>query len=207
MVQLLRPLLDFEGFPSESVEDIIWAEGQRGLFLLDQHYRTQYTCRYQPVLQMFGLLHFCELMARFFPAKIDQNTKDGPSAIQFGLEALMESRSSFPVAGPFQELLRRLAVNCKVHLPRNLDVLMASNRSPKPTYKLDDLIDACGRPSFVQPTAQIRHRYCPTIAAEWALDGPSLGFNDADRRHRTSRSEEERGAQNLMQIRNLLNLH
>jgi hypothetical protein len=207
VTQLLRPLLDFDGFASGNVEDVIWEEVQHGLFLLDQHYRTQYTCRYQPVFQMFGLLHLCDVIARFFPARFEQNAKDGLGAIQFGLESLLESRSGFPIAGPLQELLRRSAIKCKTYLPQNMDILMAPARSPHPVYKLDDLIDACARPSFVQPASEIRLRYSLSFTAEWATCQPTFGFSDEGRRLGPARSEEERGAQNLMQIRNLLNLN
>ena len=168
VVQLLRPLLDLEGFPSVLVEEIIWSNAQQGLFLLDQHYRTQYTCQFQPVLQMFAVLHLIDVIARFFPLGVDIPSKDGASAVQFGLEVLMESRAGFPVAGPFQEMLRRTAIDCSIRLPKNLDDLMAVPRqNTKPVYRIDDMISACTRPTYVQPVAAIHKKYSSTFSADW----------------------------------------
>lgn len=205
VVHLLRPLLDLEGFPSPLVEEIIWNHAQQGLFLLDEHYRTQYTCRYQPVLQMFSLLHLSDLVARFFPGGVEGGSKDGPDAIQFGIEALIQSRAGFPVAGPLQEMLRRTAQECSIRFP--LNEFMAIPIPPKGVYRIDDLIDACTRTSYIQPINEIHLRYLPSIPADWISEGAALGFlvpASGVSRLRIP-SAEERGAQSLMQIRNLLN--
>jgi hypothetical protein len=200
-------LLDFEGFPTGLVEEVIWNHAQQGLYLLDEHYRTQYTCRYQPVLQMFAVLHLCDVVARFFPIKLNESSKDGPDAMQLGMEVLMQSRLGFPVAGLFQELLRRTSNECAIRLPRCLTEPLATSRPPKSIYRTDDFIDACTMPTYVQPVEHIHMRYLPSFSTEWAFNGSSFGFMDPEfgaRRLRVA-SEEERGAQNLMQIRNLLN--
>lgn len=212
MIQLLRPLLDLEGFPSAIIEEVIWTHAQQGLFLLDRYYRTQYTCRYQAVLQMFAILHICDLLARFFPSKIDAVTKDGPEAVKFGIEALMQSRAGFPIAGTLQELLRRTALECSISLPSNLDDLMAPPvriPRPKPIYRMDDFIDACTRPNYTQPVTEIHALLALDFVANWVSEGPSVGFNETvdsrSLRGQRGESEEERGAQNLMHISNLLN--
>jgi len=203
VVQLLRPLLDLEGFPPNLVEEVIWSHTQQGLFLIDEHYRTQYTCRYQPVLQMFGLLHLTDVLVRFFSQGSEGSSKDGPGAVQLGLEVLMESRAGFPVAGPLQEMLRRCANNCHVRLPKNIAQLMESPRKTQ-AYTIDDLIDACTRPTFLQPVAEIHKRYIRSFTDDWATDGGFLEPISSDRILRVP-SAEERGAQSLMRIRNLLN--
>lgn len=163
MIQLLRPLLDFESFRSVAVEEVIWNHAQQGLFLMDQHYRTQYTCRYQPVLQMFAILHLCDVVTRFFPGKVNSTSKDGPEAMQFGMEALTQSRAGFPIAGPFQELLLRTAKECSVCLPSDL---MALPGPPKMVYMMDDFIDACTRLTYGQPIEDIHLKYQPTFAID-----------------------------------------
>lgn len=201
MIQLLRPLLDFEGFPSSLVEEIVWKTAQEGLFMLDEHYRTQYTCRYQPVLQMFAVLHLTDIICRFFPHSVDGPSKDGATAIQFGMEVLLQSYHGFPVAGPFQEMLRRTANECSVRLPN-------PPRVPKEKYVIDDFIDACTRPSYVQPATEIHHRYLPSFSVDWASNGGQYGFHEpTPGRKLRGASAEERGAQSLMQIRNLLNIN
>ena len=206
MIQLLRPLLDYDGFPSSLVEEVVWERAQEGLFLLDKHYRTQYTCRYQPVLQMFSVLHLTDVICRFFPNGDDGAGKDGALAIQIGMEVLIQSCLGFPIAGPFQEMLRRTANDCSVPLPRYISDRLAHPRPPKQSYGMDDFIDACTRPSYVQPVYEIHNRYLPSFSVDWTSHGGAYGFCEplASRRLR-GQSAEERSAQTLMQISNLLN--
>lgn len=206
VVQLLRPLLDLEGFPSSMVEGTIWTYAQEGLMLLDKYYRAQYTFRYQPVLQMLAALQLVDVVARFFPGGAAGGSKDGPEAIQFGMELLMESRMGFPVAGPLQEMLKRSANECAIRLPRNITELMLS-QMPQEDYRIDDFIGACGRCTYVQPIFQAQLRYSPSFSSEWLSQGPAYGFQESTTGARRQRfpSAEERGAQSLMQIRNLLN--
>lgn len=207
VVQLLRPLLELDGFPTLLLEEVVWKHAQQGLSFLNEHYRTQYTCRYQPVLQMFGILHLVDVIARFFPGGAEGSGKDGPEAIQFGLEALFESRSGCSIPSPLQEMLRRTAQECFIRLPPNTSELIISPLKNN-SYYMDDMIDACTRPSYVQPISEINSRFTQSFSTEWATQAPSLGFREpttSNRRLRKPPSAEERGAQNLMQIRNLLN--
>ncbi|TVY44768.1 Nitrogen assimilation transcription factor [Lachnellula subtilissima] len=207
IIQLLRPLLDFEGFPTTVVEEVIWTHAQQGLYLIDQHYRTQYTCRYQPLLQMFSVLHLTDVVVRFFPGGMGGVAKDGPEAIQFAMEALMQSRAGFPVAGPLQELLRRTANECSIPLPRNLNDIMPLPRKPQQIYRLDDFIDACTRKTYTQPIEDIHAKYAPSFSTDWITEGPAHGFlaSASGPSRLKIPSAEERGAQSLMQIHNLLN--
>jgi hypothetical protein len=188
------------------VEETIWNHAQHGLFLLDEHYRAQYSCRYQPVMQMFSVLHLSDTIARIFPGGMEGRSKDGPEAIQFGLEVLMQSAVGFPIAGPLQHMLRRSAEELSIRLPRSFDMVLSSKPTPQ-IYRIDDLIDACTRPSYTQPIEEIIPRYMASFPADWAVEGASAGFHDPSSGARGLRipSAEERGAQNLMHIRNLLN--
>lgn len=189
--------------------DVIWDYTQHALYLLDEQYRRQFTCRYQPVFQIFGILHLCDIIGKFFPTRISQGSKNGPEAVQFGLEALMHSRESFPIGGPLQDLLRRSAIEQSILLPSNVDTLMASPNSPGRVYRLDEYIDACTQPSYAQPVFDISRKYdAESFASEWPTRGPALGFvrrNLEDQQKRDQRSAEERNAQNAMEIRSLLN--
>jgi hypothetical protein len=159
-------------------------------------------------MQMFAILHLADLVARFFPGGIEGGSKDGPEAIQFGLEALMQSRAGFPVAGPLQEMLQKTAKECSIRRPISpSDIIAAPALPPRAIYRIDDLIDACTRPSYTQPIEEIHSRYLPSISADWVAEGAALGFLEPGSGARRLRvpSAEERGAQSLMQIRNLLN--
>ncbi|KAJ5052033.1 uncharacterized protein L3040_001793 [Drepanopeziza brunnea f. sp. 'multigermtubi'] len=207
VVQLLRPLLDFKGFPSSLVEETIWTCAQEGLMLLDRYYRAQYTFRYQPVLQILAALQLTDVIARFFPGGAAGGSKDGAEAVQFGMELLVESRVGFPIAGPLQEMLRRSANECAILLPRNLTELMQSPKPPQQVYRIDDFLGACGRSTYVQPNFETHQRYSPSFSSEWSSLGHIYGFRESTTGARRLRvpSAEERGAQSLMQIRNLLN--
>jgi hypothetical protein len=156
---------------------------------------------------MFAVLHLTDVIARFFPDGTGGSNKNGPEAIQFGLEVLREFQAGLPVAGPLQEMLRKTAIECGIRLAGNLDELMVPRPPNKDVYRIDDLIDVCTRPRYVQPVEEIRSRYIPSFSADWASHSASFGFYE--RPPGTSRmrlsSTEERGARNLMQIRNLLN--
>jgi hypothetical protein len=206
VIQLLRPLLDYDGFPSSLVDEIVWKTAQEGLYLLDEHYKKHFTCRYQPVLQMFGVLHLTDVVCRFFPNDVEGPSKDGVQAIIFGMEILIQSYLGFPVAGPFQEMLWRTANECSVSLPTRISGRMASPRPPKEHYGMDDLIDACTRLSYTQPADEIHNRYLPSLSIDWASKGSAFGFHAPSHGRRLrGQSEEEKSAQTLMQISNLLN--
>lgn len=157
---------------------------------------------------MFSVLHLSDVVARFFPGGIEGGGKDGPEALQFGLEALMESRMGFQVAGTLQEMLRRTAQECSIRLPRHEAELMAPPRGrPRQNFRMDDFIEACTRPSYSQPVVEIQHRYLTSFSNDWITESATFGFTQSTSGLGSGRppSAEERGAQSLMQIRNLLN--
>ncbi|KAL2061541.1 hypothetical protein VTL71DRAFT_6918 [Oculimacula yallundae] len=207
IVQLLRPLLDFDGFPSSLVEGVIWEHAQEGLMLLDKHYQPHYTFRFQPVLQMLASLQLIDIVVRFFPDGAGRGSKDGVEAVQLGLELLMQSRVGFPVAGPLQEMLRRSAEECGMPPPRNLKELMRSPTLSQKSYGMDDFLGACTRPTYVQPVLDAHSKYSLSFSSGWQLEGPVYGFRESTTGARRLKfpSAEEIGAQNLMHIRNLLN--
>ncbi|KAI9731647.1 MAG: hypothetical protein M1818_007777 [Claussenomyces sp. TS43310] len=169
IVQLLRPLLDLKGFPNEFVEGVVWKHAQEGLFLLSQHYETRYTCRYQPVLQIFAILHLCDVIAPRYPTKRDTIPKE-PDAIQSGIQCTMQSQQAFPIAGPLVGILRRLATECSIHIPTPINDAMLLPA----IYEIDDVIGSGTRPSYSQPIADIQARYSSGIAAEWAVEAPTF---------------------------------
>lgn len=206
VVLLLRPLLNLEGFPSHLIEDIVWTHAQEGLSLLDEHYRAKFGCRLQPVLQMSSLLHLTDVIIRFFPGGIEGRRKDGPEAVKSAFEMLEQSSLGFPIARPLKEMLRHTAISFSIRTPASQYEPERPN-SPTKIFDMDAFIDACTRPTYVQPVAEIRQKYSPSLSAEWLAHAGSFGFLEPGVGSRGSRvpSAEEVGAQSLMQIRNLLN--
>lgn len=155
-------------------------------------------------------MHFCEVIGRYFagvPVRDGSSQKTASAALQIGLETLMMSRQGFPICGPMQELLKQTAITHNVRQPDNIQELMASHRQSKAEYKTDDFIDACTRPTYVQPASSIHAKYSPTFASDWALEARKYDSQMFEGPGIVRSSEEERGAQNLMQIRNLLNMN
>lgn len=203
-MQLLRPPIDFEGIPSRLVEDVVYTHAQHALFL-ERHYCSNYTCRFQPVLQMFAILNTCHLIARFFPTKStnDSAIKDGTAAVALGLETLQESYVGFSAAGVLQELLRRSAVGYTVRVPQSR--ILAPPRIACSTYSYDDFVDFCTRPNYLQPLWVARERFDKEFVQGWYSQGPKFGFKEprpGQLNSREPQSESDRGAQVLMQIRN-----
>jgi hypothetical protein len=200
-------VLNFDGFPSHLVEDIIWRHAQKGLALLNEQYRVQFTCRCQPVLQMYSLLHFADVIARYFPGGTEGRCKDGPCSIKAGMEILEESLPSFPVAELMQEMLRRRAIACSIRFLENESGFRFPPLRPKKTYQLDDFIHACTRPSYIQPVDEICQRFLPSLTVDWLAHSSTYGFMEPtwEKKNATDPSAEEIGAPGLMQISNLLN--
>lgn len=208
-MHLLRPLLVLEGFANQqAILEVIWYHAQQGLFIVMRHYLVHYTCRYQPFLQMMALLHLCDSFIRFFATKTEQTAKDAVEAVQIGLEALQQSRIGFPVAGPFQDMLCRSTLECNVRLPPNTDELLHSGRQ-RPMYRVDDFIEACTRPTYVQPVRDIQTRFQSNFKYDWERLAGGYDFKVPDARARIHQqralSVEERNAQHLMDIRNIVN--
>jgi hypothetical protein len=216
VTHLLRPVLELPGFNHVSVRAVLWHHAQHGLHVLEEKYKEAYTCRYQPVLQMFSVLHLSGVVARHFPggvsgSGVEGSGRDGPEAIHLGMEALGQSRAGFPVAGPLQEMLRRTAVEGNILLPTNLDDMMPPPPPPRHIYRMDDLLDACTRPTYVQPFNEIHARLVASFPGQWGSEASACRFMESiSGMPNRIPSAEERGAQSLldmsgMSIRNLLN--
>ncbi|APA13797.1 hypothetical protein sscle_11g085670 [Sclerotinia sclerotiorum 1980 UF-70] len=201
-VHLLSPLL---AMGESSVDPLVWQHAQDGLNLVEDQYRFQYTCRFQPVSQLFAILHLSEVLIRAFP-EIDQEFgKDGIASIKLATEILAESHKSFPIAGVFMAMLQETARRFLSRFPNALeDAFRLRRRNSK--YHLDDAINACGGPTYVQPLEAIQRRFSPDMQSQWILHAASGHLRLP---HETSTlqqpSLEETGAQNLMRILNLHN--
>lgn len=158
---------------------------------------------------MFTTLHHCDTIIRFFPEVVGESGRDASAAAQLGLEALSESRANFPVATTLQELLRKTAYECSVSLPKSTEKFMVTTGAlhDSYSYRMDDVIDACTRPGYVQTVGEIHSKYLASFPADWAAEGASFGFYEPPSGTKSLRaiSAEERGAQHLMNISNLLN--
>lgn len=121
-------------------------------------YRELYSCRYQPSLQTFCVLHTCDILIRFSPTQ--------PSATGvvenclLWLKEAADGKGGFPVCGPLQEMFRRSAIECQVRLPDNIYELMGDDTN----YTSEMLLDACTRLSYRQPVDRVVANMEATIA-------------------------------------------
>lgn len=207
-MQLLQPILVLDGFPTHLVENIIWTHVQEGFGFLGNQYKSQFPLRCQSVLQMFSLIHFADVIARFFPGGMEGYSTDGPQAIKMSIDILEESIHSAPVAAIMQEMLRRTAKSCSIRLSAVETPMGGAQHGVQRRYILDDFIKACTRPTFTQPLAQIAQRYAASFSDDWlAHSDAAASSNTTWGRDSSSHtpSETELGSHGLMHIRSLLN--
>lgn len=206
IVNLLRPLLDLKGFPVVLVKEVILKHAQQGLLLLKQEYGARYGYRFQSSLQMFQAVHLSDTIARFFPGSTGHND-EGLSAIELGLECLLASYRGFPVAGILYQMLRSNAEECLIS-PNALTQISLPILASQRFFKLDELIDACTKPTYLQPISNIHKLYAPSFSADWVSENDGVAFpliaQNAERQQQGN-MELDSGPQDLMQIGSLLN--
>lgn len=194
LVILFRPLLSLTQISKRTrhhIQEITLENASFGVEIL-RMYRTLYTCRYQPALQNFSLLHLCDALVRFAPPPTNTQT------IGFCLEVLKEAaddRGGFAVCGPLQETFRQTALECRVPLPDNIGELMGHAE-----YGSDDILDACTRHTYAQPVDQIIQNMCPTIDKDFSDEWTKMIENRAEEETRASTDTGR-----YMQINSLLN--
>lgn len=190
------------------VDPLVWQHAQEGLNLIDDRYRFQYTCRYQPVSQIFALLHLTEVLIRSFPEIDKEFGKDGVASIKLATDILRESHSSFPVAGVFMTMLQETTRKFLVPLPNELEDLFRRRRR-KSRFLLDDAINACANPTYLQPVETVQRRFSPDLPSKWMIHAsfglPKIPHLPPMSRQPSQLSEEERGARDLLRILNLRN--
>jgi len=157
---LFLPLLHVESFPGgtrHELKRLLLASAKAGLETLKESSRL-YSCRFQLPLMAFCTLHMSDVLIRYSPSE-----PYAPDVVAFCLGTLQDNRSGFAICGPLQELFRKTAVECNVQLPSNIRELM----EPAQQYGVDDILDACSRISYTQPTEQIVRYIDDAIAEEW----------------------------------------
>jgi len=164
---------------------------RNGLEVLE-HSRRLYSARYHLPLMGFCTLHLCDALIRYSP-----NQPPATDVVRFCLDTLRESRAGFSISAPLQELFRRTAVDLKIPLPDNYEELM----DPEATYGIDDILDACGRLTYGQPTDQIIRHMDPDIGTTWPEEWRLVTSSTASH----NRPQLGNDSRRTMQINTLLN--
>lgn len=157
---------------------------------------------------MLAALHLIDVIARFFPRAPGQSSDLGFEVVLFGRRILSESQPRFPVAGPFQEMLRKTAIDSGITFSKRTDAPMTIHPQTNNNYREDDLIDACTRHTYAQPVKEIQRIFSPSFSADWASYGASFGFQPtrSDDTKSDLSTDEENSSPGVMEIRNVLNM-
>ena len=190
LTQLFTPLLKCNYFSAnhrEEIRDMVVSHAEEGLGLLE-HSGRLYSHRQNVPLTTFCTLHLGDTLIRYSHRE-SLNTE----SIINVLEALQQTRPGFPVCGPLQQMFRATAEVYGIGLPGDVDESMGSmNR-----YGLDNLLDACTRLEYAQPTDQIVGYINPNIAEKW----PEEWEKQIDR----PRREQQQQSARYLEINSLLN--
>ena len=115
--------------------------------LLRQYKKIYSNCYLSP-LQLFCLVHLSDALVRY-----DGQGEATPRTVEFCLTSLEEAKAGYPIAGPLQKMFR---VSLTEYRIRVSDELERSIRVPA-RMAPEQLLDACTRPTYKQPIAQITH--------------------------------------------------
>jgi len=156
---------------------------------------------------MYSLIHFADVIARFFPGGIEGYSTDGPQAIKLGIDILEASIHHTPIAAIMQEMLRRTAQSCSIRLPTVQRSTDETQKATKKKYVLDDFIKACTRPTFMQPLDEVANRYMDSFSEDWIAQSDNTAASESPwpRHSSNTPSGTETTTPGLMHIRNFLN--
>lgn len=192
MITLFQPLLEVDDSGDGYIVRLLLQHARRGADLL-LTYSRMYTAIYQSPLQLFVVAHICDALVRF-----DRDSESTPEVLRFCLETLQEARVSYAVAGPLQQMFCLAIADYGIPLSEDLAQLAESFSH----YGPEEMLEACTRITYRQPSSQILSNLESSIARDFShirrhmADGypPEAGGEGASS-----------GKQIRMQIRSLLN--
>ena len=148
ITQLLQPLLHINNRHQESHEQLVGlivSHAEIGVELLTQ-YKSMYTNFYLSPLQLFCLVHLCDVVVRY-----DGHGNTTPRIIAFCLTSLEEAKVGYPVAGPLQKMFRLSLTDYGIPVADGLERMIGVSARLGP----EELVDACTRATYRQPLAQM----------------------------------------------------
>lgn len=201
ILQHLTPLLQSRAFDGPEHQE----NHQQILGLIIKHARAAaetidstrqlYSTRYLMPLIPFCVVHIGDALIRYSP-----QDPPGTQVVEFVLSVLQEASPGFSICGPLQELFRRTAVECNVELPENVEEMTGNLGN----YSIDDILDACTRLDYKQPTDQAVRHMDENIAKEWESCWQQIVENP-ERPEALPAMRERRDTGKQMHIETLLN--
>ena len=160
LVNVFKPLMylrDTSREASDKVREILLRYAHQGLDLVVE-YHSLYGAFYQSPLQLFCLVHLCDTVVSH-----DAHGASTAKVIRFCIENLQEAKAGYPLAGPLQRMFATAVGEYNIAIPQDLERLVG----PIYQYQLDDLLNACTRPSYQAPVAQLRPNMSPSLAQDF----------------------------------------
>jgi len=193
LLQHLMPLLSCHYFSAPDEDELrrmTVYHARCGLELLE-HSRRLYTTRYQTPLLSFCILHLGDALLRYSP-----NEPPASDVAVFCMEMLSKTSAGFAVCGPISALFRQTAVELNVELPPAADGEIGEPIE----YSMDEILDACTRLTYRQPTEQINRLMDSSIAKNWVAE-----WEEQVVQPNQKRSRRESSSGRYLQIGSLLN--
>lgn len=192
MINLLQPLLEVDDGGDGYILGLTLQHARCGADLLLQYSRT-YSAIYQSPLQLFVVVHICDALVR-----CDSGDESTPEVTRFCLETLEDARISYALAGPLQRMFCLAIAEYGVALSDDLTQLAKSVSHFGP----EDMLEACTRITYRQPSNQILSNLEPGIARDFSY----IRKHMADGYPPEAEGEDASSGKKLrMQIKSLLN--
>ena len=196
LLQLFQPLLHLDTPHKASLDylrGLVVKHAETAFVLLTQ-YRDAYSFRYITPILLFCIVHTCDALIKY-------DGRDGSTTetARFCLEGLEEAKVGYPLAGSLQKMFRQALNDNNVSIPDELERLCG----PSSRYGPEELLDACTRPSYQQPTAQLLPNMNSGLAHDFMDDWQKLCEERPPQDRPTELSEP--GKEFSMQIDSLLN--
>ena len=195
IIQLLQPLLHIDHFDPKSYKQLLWVvvnHAKIGMELLTR-YKRIYSNFYLSPLQLFCLVNLADAVVLY-----DGHGDSTPRTVEFCLTSLEEAKAGYPVAAPLQKMFCISLTEYGISISDELERMIRVPARMAP----EQLLDACTRPTYRQPIAQITHNM---------EEGLGQAFMDGLQRLADVSLEESLGSGSssrgkIMDIRSLLNL-
>lgn len=147
-MQLLQPLLHLDHFDQESYRHLLCFvvnHAKTGIELLVQ-YTSIFSNFYLSPLQLFCLVNLSDALVRY--GELGDATV---RTVEFCFSSLEEAKIGYPLAGALQKMFRQSLTEYRIPVSDELERMIGASMHLGP----EDLLDACTRPTYRQPFAQI----------------------------------------------------
>ena len=117
-------------------------------------YKRIYTNFYLSPIQLFCLVSLADALLRF-----DGHGDTTSKTVEFCLTSLEEAKVGYPIAGPLQRMFRLSLTEYRIPVSDKLERMIGASARIGP----EELLDACTRPTYKAPMAQIMPNMEPDL--------------------------------------------